>query len=96
MVGGFAEDLENKITEAAEKKIKEVEGLVETKVGDLEYKTKADICCSCSECRWAGTAHVSATVCRAHAARYPKFSMRRPDDPTQLQRHGDERLPLTP
>ena len=27
---GFAEDLENKITEAAEKKIKEVEGLVET------------------------------------------------------------------
>ena len=43
MVGGFAEDLENKITEAAEKKIKEVEGLVETKVGDLEYKTKADI-----------------------------------------------------
>ena len=64
MVGGFAEDLENKITEAAEKKIKEVEGLVETKVGDLEYKTKADICCSCSECRWACTAHVSATVCR--------------------------------
>ena len=43
MVGGFAEDLENKITEAAEKKIKEAEGLVETNFEDLEYKTKADI-----------------------------------------------------
>ena len=66
MADGFVEsveDLETKIKEAAGK-IKEAEGLAEDKVGDLEYKTKADICCSCSECRWACTAHVSATVCR--------------------------------
>ena len=45
MADGFVEsveDLETKIKEAAGK-IKEAEGLAEDKVGDLEYKTKAEI-----------------------------------------------------
>ena len=43
MVEGFAEDLENKVTEAAKKKIMEVEGLVETKVEDAEDKIREEI-----------------------------------------------------